>query len=86
MTKFFHVGANPRWTLLIRVCGENTRIPPTTTSSSWVEKSVNARMMLSRAASLTPTTLIADSTTITPIPKMTSPGEVFSAGQNSPPM
>ena len=72
--------------MAISVCGENTSTPPTSTSSSWVPKSVIARPMFSAAASLTPTTLIEHSNATTPIPKMMSPGEVFSTGQNRPPM
>ena len=44
-----------------------------------------ARPTLSAAASVTPTTLIAHSTTTTPIPKKMSPGDVFRKGKNSPP-
>ena len=45
-----------------------------------------ARRMFTREASVMPTTLIAHSSAITPIPKMMSPGEVLSTGKNSPPM
>ena len=75
--KSFHGGTTPSCTLWISVCGDSTSTQPRITSISWVLKSVKASTTLSPAASLTPTTLIAHSTTITPIPKMMSPGEVF---------
>ena len=52
--KFFQVGATPRCTLLISVSGERIRKNPTSTSSSWVRKSVTARKMLTPADSCTP--------------------------------
>ena len=77
MMKFFHVGTVPRWTLLTSVSGDSTSTQPRITSASWVEKSVNASTTLTPAASLTPTMLIAQRITITAMPTMMSPGEVF---------
>ena len=74
--KSCHVGATPRFTLSTSVCGESTSTVPITTSSTWVMKSVSASTTFRPAASLTPTTLIAHSTAITPMPKTMSPGEV----------
>ena len=61
-------------------------IAPTSTSSSCVMKSTTASRMLTPADSLTPITLIAASTAMTPAPKMMSPGAERSGSQNSPPM
>ena len=46
---------------------------------------MTASTMLSPADSLTPTTLIAHSTTTTPMPTMMSPGAWRSGSQNRPP-
>ena len=73
--KSFHVGATPRWTLLTSVSGENTRISPTRTSSSWVAKSVTARPMLTAADSSAPRMLTTTRRAITPMPTKMSPGE-----------
>ena len=56
------------------------------TISSWVKKSTSARTMFRPADSLMPTTLMIDSTTMTPAPNNTSPGADRSGSQNSPPM
>ena len=68
------------------VSGEKHEHAPTSTSSSWVRKSATASRTLTPADSLTPKTLIAASTAITPAPKMMSPGADRSGSQNSPPM
>ena len=84
--KLAHVGAVPRWTLLIRVCGENTSTRPTHTISTWVQKSITASTRFTPIDSSTPRMLIAASTKIATMPAITSPGGCSSAGQNSPPM
>ena len=54
------VGATPKCTLLTRTSGEKISTKPRITSSAWVAKSMTARSTLRRAASFTPTMLIAD--------------------------
>ena len=49
-----------------------------------VARSISARKMFSRAASLTPTMFTAPRNTTTTMPTITSPGEVFSGSQNTP--
>ena len=61
--------------------GEKISTKPSTTSSAWVAKSTIARTMLRRAASLTPTMLMATSSTMTTIPTITSHGFCFSGSQ-----
>ncbi len=85
MRKSFHVGATPKLTLSASTSGLRTSTAPTITSRAWVARSVTARTMFSPEASFTPTTLISESTTITPIPKKMSAGELRSGSQNSPP-
>ena len=68
------------------VWGENTSTNPTSTSSTWVRKSVTASSTLSVVDSSTPRMLMTASTTITNAPAMMSPGEGRSGAQNSPPM
>ena len=82
--KFPIVGAVPRWMLWTNVLGERTRMHPTTTSTTWVTKSMTARKMFRPAASLTPTTLIAARSATITIPPITSPGEWRSGDQKTP--
>ena len=81
-----HLGATPKCTLLISVWGENTRIRPTITISTWVQKSITASTRFTPTDSSTPRTLIAASTTMTTIPPITSPGGCPRPLQNRPPM
>ena len=83
--KFDHVGAMPSLTLSTSVSGDRIRKIPTSTSSSWVMKSMIASATFTPADSWTPRTLMTLRTTITPMPKKMSPGEWRSAGQNRPP-
>ena len=85
ISALFHVGAMPRWTLSSSTSGEKTSVMPTTTSSSWVARSVMASTMFSPAASRTPITLIADKSATTPMPNRTSPGACSSDEEKRPP-
>ncbi len=51
--------------------------------STWVARSSSARMMLSRAASLMPMTLIATRTTAVMMPPMALYGQFRRTGQNT---
>ena len=81
--KFDHVGAMPRWTLDVRMCGERTSTAPTATSRSCVAKSATARKMLIRADSWMPTMFTSTRTTITTTPTTMSHGFWRSGGQNT---
>ena len=66
--KLCQVGATPRSTLLTRIDGEKIRTTPRMTSIAWVAKSMTARTMFRRAASLTPTMFTATRSTTTAEP------------------
>jgi len=63
------------------MCGLKIRKKPSATSNNCVAKSITARTMLSRAASLTPTMLMPTSSHVSPTPTMMSHGFVFSGAQ-----
>jgi hypothetical protein len=79
--KFDHVGATPRWMLLVNVCGLKISAKPTATSSSCVVKSSTARKTLRLAASLIPTMFRVTSSHVQMIPTMMSHGFVRSGSQ-----
>ena len=78
-----HVGATPRWMEWMRIAGLNSSARPTTISKVCVARSRMARMMLSRAASWMPTTLMMTRKTITRMPPMELYGQTLRMGQNA---
>ena len=56
--------------------GLKTSTTPTSTSVSWLRKSMTASTMFTLTASLTPRTFTSASSAISATPKTTSPGDV----------
>ena len=81
IARFDQVGATPQCTFEVSVSGLKTRTKPSRTSSTCVAKSITASPIESFAASVTPTTLSATSTTITSAPPTMSHGFVLSGSQ-----
>ena len=81
IARLAHVGATPQWMLSTRISGLKTRTKPRITSSTWVAKSITARLIDSRAASWTPTVFSATSTTMTTAPPTMSQGFVLRGSQ-----
>ena len=80
--KFPHVGATPQCRFAWKTrCGLKMRAKPIRTSRSCVAKSMTARKMLSRAASLIPTMLSTTRIAITSAPPTMSHGFRFSGSQ-----
>ena len=83
IARFDQVGATPQWTLSTSISGLSTSAKPTATSRICVAKSRTASVIYSLAASCTPTTFSATSTTITIAPPTMSHGFVRSGSQKT---